>query len=377
MTYCSVPFCKSYSRSKTVEKVSFHEFPSDATLARKWLISIGREDIEVNLNFYIARHYVCGKHFREEDYMPNLTRKRLKRYALPTIFESCLPYTLDIRRDANKKIVKVPKTKSKENISKKIYHKENGSLPLASNQETISKLDHSYESISSNDREKISITIPNLKYCILNPESLSTNMSNEDAIAKLDYSCESISSNDQEIFSITTSNLKHIFIPESISTNMPNNQNQENISTHKLDHTCESISFNDQEITSTSTTNLKHGISYPESFPTIIANDRVRHIIPTTNLNYRILNDESVASLISSYDQGQNLISKHNSKAFRSNIHSKGIQTKLSVCNLEQKLKKLDSMRKQLRKKNKRISDLKLQVTYLLNCLKVSKKNTT
>ncbi|XP_076876897.1 uncharacterized protein LOC143526126 [Brachyhypopomus gauderio] len=77
--HCSVPLCSVSSRYNSV--VSFHSFPEDETLRKKWL-KIRRE------NFAVTKHTkVCSTHFTESDFVVGTSRRRLKKGSVPGVFE--------------------------------------------------------------------------------------------------------------------------------------------------------------------------------------------------------------------------------------------------------------------------------------------------
>ncbi|XP_035267333.1 chromosome alignment-maintaining phosphoprotein 1-like isoform X1 [Anguilla anguilla] len=83
-SWCSVPLC---STSKLKQPyLSFHCFPSDKQLLKKWVQAIRREE---GKNFTIKRGstYVCSLHFKSEDFTPAEGRKRLKKDAVPCRFK--------------------------------------------------------------------------------------------------------------------------------------------------------------------------------------------------------------------------------------------------------------------------------------------------
>ncbi|KAI4873698.1 hypothetical protein NFI96_027449 [Prochilodus magdalenae] len=78
--HCSVPLCSVSSRYNSV--VSFHSFPEEETLRKKWLVKIRRE------NFTVTKHTkVCSTHFTESDFVVGTSRRRLKKGSVPTVFE--------------------------------------------------------------------------------------------------------------------------------------------------------------------------------------------------------------------------------------------------------------------------------------------------
>lgn len=86
--HCCVPECSS-RREKT--GLSFHKFPKDGELRKRWIIGIKRDEGPA---FKVSDHtVVCGKHFAESDFVvggrqgsgaTKGTTKRLKRGAVPS-----------------------------------------------------------------------------------------------------------------------------------------------------------------------------------------------------------------------------------------------------------------------------------------------------
>lgn len=78
--HCSVPFCSVSSRYNS--SVSFHSFPVAEEIRKRWIINIRRID------FQITKHTkVCSVHFKPDDFVEGTTRRRLKKGAVPTIFD--------------------------------------------------------------------------------------------------------------------------------------------------------------------------------------------------------------------------------------------------------------------------------------------------
>uniref|UniRef100_A0A8C2ARK3 THAP domain-containing protein 1 n=1 Tax=Cyprinus carpio TaxID=7962 RepID=A0A8C2ARK3_CYPCA len=65
--------------------LSFHTFPSDAEIRRKWLVAIRRD------KFTVTPHTrVCSRHFNKEDVREPLSetgRRLLNKGAVPALFE--------------------------------------------------------------------------------------------------------------------------------------------------------------------------------------------------------------------------------------------------------------------------------------------------
>ncbi len=81
--YCCVPLCDTSSRFNSV--VSFHTFPLDKEISKKWIHYIRREDFNITTNTR-----VCSRHFKSDDLIEPSTptgRRLLKKGAVPTLFE--------------------------------------------------------------------------------------------------------------------------------------------------------------------------------------------------------------------------------------------------------------------------------------------------
>ncbi|CAH1381999.1 unnamed protein product, partial [Tenebrio molitor] len=74
---CAAFKCSNrYSKDKSV---SFHRFPANKNLKAQWIRAIRRE------NFTPTYHSViCGKHFKEGDFLRKVPTKVLKSDAIPS-----------------------------------------------------------------------------------------------------------------------------------------------------------------------------------------------------------------------------------------------------------------------------------------------------
>ncbi|XP_056157454.1 uncharacterized protein LOC130131697 [Lampris incognitus] len=78
---CCVPLCSALSESSP-NRLTCHRFPADGDYRRKWLDSIGKEDLSPE-----EGAGVCWAHFRDGDYENGEPqRKRLKPDAVPGLF---------------------------------------------------------------------------------------------------------------------------------------------------------------------------------------------------------------------------------------------------------------------------------------------------
>ncbi|XP_064482908.1 THAP domain-containing protein 5-like [Ornithodoros turicata] len=94
MSYCCLPGCKSDSKNK-VKGISFHEI-SEERLRVQWLKAISRPD-------WCPKTYpsVCSLHFTPSDFKESCKTRRLKRGAVPSVFEDtyCSPPAPKKKRD--------------------------------------------------------------------------------------------------------------------------------------------------------------------------------------------------------------------------------------------------------------------------------------
>ncbi|CAN7939734.1 unnamed protein product, partial [Ixodes hexagonus] len=85
--HCYVPLCKqSKIKESNGNKVSFHRFPKDAIVYKKWIISIRRDE---GPEFQVRKSTkLCSKHFHESDFIPSVVsgRKLLRDTAVPSVF---------------------------------------------------------------------------------------------------------------------------------------------------------------------------------------------------------------------------------------------------------------------------------------------------
>ncbi|KAL1481045.1 hypothetical protein MTO96_050519 [Rhipicephalus appendiculatus] len=85
--YCCVPLCKQYGYLDSCGcKVSFHRFPNDPEMRKKWLVAIKREEGPL---FRVSNTTkVCSNHFVETDYLPNVAngQRHLHEWSVPARF---------------------------------------------------------------------------------------------------------------------------------------------------------------------------------------------------------------------------------------------------------------------------------------------------
>lgn len=101
MVNCCVPFCTSSSRNKD-KKNCFHEFPSNMDLRSEWLKVISRKDFEINAKS--PSSLVCSKHFKDEDYVPGIKVKRLKKNVVPSLFDKYPAYKVHKKSNSRRKL---------------------------------------------------------------------------------------------------------------------------------------------------------------------------------------------------------------------------------------------------------------------------------
>ena len=104
--HCSVPLCNSNSSLASCKELSFHKFPRDPQMQKKWVIAIRRD---IGPHFQINNSTkVCSKHFPRESfqgsYMGFRERMRLRADAVPSIFTWTSENTVKCRR----KLVREP-----------------------------------------------------------------------------------------------------------------------------------------------------------------------------------------------------------------------------------------------------------------------------
>ncbi|KAH7949443.1 hypothetical protein HPB49_009929 [Dermacentor silvarum] len=83
------PCCKSSSKQRT-PGISFHEIPSDPELRAKWLKVISRDDWTPNRTSCYST--VCSRHFGSSDFKAGCKIRKLKKDAVPSIFEEYPAY---------------------------------------------------------------------------------------------------------------------------------------------------------------------------------------------------------------------------------------------------------------------------------------------
>ncbi|KAM7286325.1 uncharacterized protein ISCGN_033209 [Ixodes scapularis] len=86
--HCCVPQCKQRGISDSDgNKVSFHRFPRDPTLYKKWIIAMKRDE-GANFRVNMKSTKVCSKHFRTCDFIPGVAsgHNLLRDTAVPSVF---------------------------------------------------------------------------------------------------------------------------------------------------------------------------------------------------------------------------------------------------------------------------------------------------
>ncbi|XP_064461595.1 THAP domain-containing protein 11-like [Ornithodoros turicata] len=84
---CCVPLCTQHGRvDKAGCKVSYHRFPKDADLRKKWIVAIKRDEGP----FFAVSDAtkVCFHHFLETDFLANVANghRHLQQFAVPSVF---------------------------------------------------------------------------------------------------------------------------------------------------------------------------------------------------------------------------------------------------------------------------------------------------
>ncbi len=83
---CCVPGCTKKVYEEDGFKISYHKFPEEKELFRKWIVAIRRD---IGKEFRVTEHTrVCSRHFKSRDYVTSLAgRKRtLITTAVPSVF---------------------------------------------------------------------------------------------------------------------------------------------------------------------------------------------------------------------------------------------------------------------------------------------------
>uniref|UniRef100_A0A3Q0SYG9 THAP domain-containing protein 1 n=1 Tax=Amphilophus citrinellus TaxID=61819 RepID=A0A3Q0SYG9_AMPCI len=81
--HCCVRLCSASSKFNGV--LSFHSFPTQSNLRKRWLINIRRDDFTVT-----SHTKVCSRHFATDELIEPMTpdgRRRLIKGAVPTLFD--------------------------------------------------------------------------------------------------------------------------------------------------------------------------------------------------------------------------------------------------------------------------------------------------
>ncbi|XP_064607334.1 uncharacterized protein LOC135471860 [Liolophura sinensis] len=112
--HCCVPLCSSDTRLESCKHLSFHSFPSDKDLVKKWIVNMRRD---IGKDFAINRHTcVCSLHFTEDCYPKHQgIRRRLVKDAIPTVFHWCKGTSTQHSRRKIKKQISSVASENKEN----------------------------------------------------------------------------------------------------------------------------------------------------------------------------------------------------------------------------------------------------------------------
>lgn len=84
MTICAVASCKSSNKKNDEDIISFHTFPKDPLLLRKWIQFCKRKD---KWNPHTSR--ICSKHFKDSDYELNFQEKLMNIKRKRTLLKNC------------------------------------------------------------------------------------------------------------------------------------------------------------------------------------------------------------------------------------------------------------------------------------------------
>uniref|UniRef100_A0A0K8RLC7 THAP-type domain-containing protein n=1 Tax=Ixodes ricinus TaxID=34613 RepID=A0A0K8RLC7_IXORI len=86
-THCCVPVCTQYGYvDKSGRKVSYHRFPGDAEIKKKWIAAIKRDEGPL---FQVSKSTkVCSFHFLHTDFFTNVAsgHRLLRESAVPSVF---------------------------------------------------------------------------------------------------------------------------------------------------------------------------------------------------------------------------------------------------------------------------------------------------
>ncbi|XP_020916612.1 THAP domain-containing protein 1 B-like [Exaiptasia diaphana] len=80
--HCCVPMCTNYLKKNP--QLSFHHFPKDSILCKRW-IQVIRRDVGAHFKITDAT-YVCSQHFVSNDFRWTPNRRCLLPDAIPSVF---------------------------------------------------------------------------------------------------------------------------------------------------------------------------------------------------------------------------------------------------------------------------------------------------
>ena len=83
---CCVPACTKKVYVEDGVKISYHKFPEDKGLSKKWIIAIRRD---IGHHFKLTEHTrVCSRHFKLADFLTSLAGRKitLRATAVPSVF---------------------------------------------------------------------------------------------------------------------------------------------------------------------------------------------------------------------------------------------------------------------------------------------------
>ncbi|CAH1708490.1 unnamed protein product [Aphis gossypii] len=109
---------RSYQTIKHAQsKISFHSFPVNPDLRKKWIKKCGLEDEDILIK---SSHKICSLHFTEDSYLPMFPKsKRLKPTAVPSFFMNSSSISVN---DSNTSTLSSPVFSNNISMPTKIVH---------------------------------------------------------------------------------------------------------------------------------------------------------------------------------------------------------------------------------------------------------------
>ena len=85
---CCVPGCTIKVYEEDGVKISFHKFPEDRELFRKWIVAIQRD---IGKEFRVTDHTrVCSRHFKSCHYLTSLAGNDADKECLMKTCKACI-----------------------------------------------------------------------------------------------------------------------------------------------------------------------------------------------------------------------------------------------------------------------------------------------